>query len=182
MTCIAACKQKDGSVIVCSDRGSLWGSRKDILTTPKIFQRNEFTYGVSGTSRLGEVLQRVFNEPPMIEGQSILNYLTGAWSISWRECLQYNGLKVIERNEDLQMGDILLIHKGRIFTIAGNFSVRESGNYEAIGSGQGPAIGAFFAIHSENPQAASEIAVKAAINHAYGCDGPIDTLHVKCHS
>ena len=179
MTCIAAAKQGDRTVVLAADQQINIRGGKDIWKHGKIFRRGAFAYGCSGYVRAANILREAFSEPPRAQDSDTLGYLVGSWIPAWRDALQNGGCKVQVNNEDSHGISIIMVYEGRIFTVSSDFSVVEANAYAASGSGAGEAMGAMFVATAKKSSGIAQFGVMAAIAHADGCGGEVDVLVIK---
>lgn len=184
MTCIAAIKEKDGTIYMAADRQSTAGNMKMASSEPKVFVRGEFAYGVTGAHRIANILRYAFKEPPKAVGQSLMDYFVNSWIPTWTECLHHHGQKQIVHNVTHSEAWLMIGHEGKLMMMAGDFTIIEEEHpYAAIGSGGDFAKGALNVMRqssdTQNANITLRKAVLAAIEHDTYCSGPVDIIELK---
>lgn len=147
MTTIIACKNEDGTVDLGADSLSSGGIGP--TKSEKLTEINEqFWVGIAGRTRYSNVLGYIsvpevhrsdFEDP----GFDARGYLITKVIPAWVTGLEDSFGRIPEQKEDWPDGVILVVIKGRIFSVCGDFTVTESlGDVMGVGSGADFALGA----------------------------------------
>lgn len=168
MTCIAAARQPDGSILVGADSQVSAGDLKFYPVGSKILQKHGFTYASAGTTRLLDILSYAMEEPEGYAEMDAKAWLIQKWVPEIRRLLNEAGLKEVVNNVETHESTAIIVMQGRIFAFWSNFSITEHAEYFAMGSGREFALGALF-VQPHNLQGA----IEAAIHLNNGCSGEI---------
>lgn len=146
MTCIAAMVDGSGrGHIACDSLGSNHHT-KSVYRTPKIFRREEFLIGFTGSYRMGQILQYNLDLPPRKVNQSDEDYLHADFIGAVRGAFSDNGFG--------DSGEFLLVYHGRIYTHQSDHSLLESIDpFETSGSGEDYARAALHTTTALSPDA-----------------------------
>ena len=153
-----------------ADAGLDSGDSSLVTATPKVFQHGKFLIGVSGTSRVSQLIRHVF-APPEIKGD-LAAYFVKDFCAALRECLKEHGGECKNSDSDgpetIMDGRCLVAIKGRIFCIDGSYSATEIATpYQAAGSGAVEARAAMFTAYQRLPKPISgELVVTCALEAA----------------
>jgi ATP-dependent protease HslVU (ClpYQ) peptidase subunit len=154
MTCIAAAIDQDGAIFMGSDAVASRDSAIRLGSRSKIFERDGFLMGSSGTLRLGQILEFLF-EPPAVE-TNLDGYIV-RFSNALRESVREHGgecetdAKTTEAN-----GSFIVGIRGRLFCIDGGYGAFSPlAPYCAIGCADQEALAAMFTVVSLFPDSYS---------------------------
>lgn len=154
MTCIAAAVDRDGTIWMGSDGVSCRSDAVRLNARSKVFQRGDFLMGATGTLRVGQILQYIF-QPPPIKGDIDAYMVTFANDL--REAVKEHGgesetsLKTTEAD-----GNFIVAVRGRLFEIDSGYGVFSPLNlYHAVGCADQEAIAAMFMVKSLFPDSYS---------------------------
>lgn len=154
MTCIAAAVDKDGTIWMGSDAVSCRDDAIRLGTRSKIFERGEFLMGSSGTLRVGQILQYLF-EPPPIKGDLDAYMVTFANDL--RVAIKEHGAEFETGNKTIEAdGSFIIGVRGRLFALDGGYGIFSPRNaYCAIGCADQEALAAMFTVKSLFPDSYS---------------------------
>lgn len=155
MTCIVAMVDDSASYIACDSLGS-GGGRKNSYRNKKIFQRESFLFGYTGSFRAGQLLQYSLWIPPRKVGQNLDDYLHVDLVNAVRS--------TYETHKFEDYSEFLIVAEGRIFTLQNDLSLLESQEgFEATGSGEDYARAVMHSrmLHSEGTDNVPEILTEA---------------------
>lgn len=172
MTCIVGIVQGD-EVWIGGDGQAIAGEVRRHTTQPKVFRRGEMLIAGAGTSYVLQAMQHRWEPPLWLPDDDPLDYLASDVMPMLRKFLKENDLLLSGDGDVLYMDAVLLIGlKGRLFRTDAYFMVSESNDgYQAIGSGEEPALGSLFASPELLPKLRIETALRAA-SHFKPCVGP----------
>lgn len=149
MTCIIGLKSNGKIYMGCdSAAASGWDMRK--TTLPKVFIRDGFIIGYTGSFRMGQILQYNLTIPKYtpdilpLEGDypTPLEYMVSKFIPEVRMALKENGFTAIKDNQE-SGGDFLVGFQGQLFKVASDFQVNQfRDDFDAIGCGAPYALGA----------------------------------------
>jgi ATP-dependent protease HslVU (ClpYQ) peptidase subunit len=177
MTCIAAAVEENGTVWMGGDSGLNSGECSLQTALPKVFCNGDFLIGVSGTSRLSQIIRNVF-VPPEVK-QSPEAYFVKDFVAVLRECLREHGGECKneedEGPETVMDGRVLVGYKDWLVSIDGSYGVCVLATpFQAIGSGAMEARAAMLTAWKLLPKPISgERVVKLALEAAAEFDGNI---------
>ena len=168
MTVVVALAHK-GAVTMGADRLAVSGGGVMVPFTKVWVQQKhglKWLFGMSGTASFTQAVQEQMEFPPNPPGENLYAYLASVWLPLMRD-------KLLKRNElfdkdgDVKNGAAMLIGvRGQIFRLA-PFSIhRVDQSFDAIGSGEGAAYGALYALEKLQsrltPKEKIRLAIKAA--------------------
>lgn len=137
-----------------ADRCVSYADRKLTLNHPKFLTfdidgiHGELMLGWAGMYKNIQLLQHTFQPPPHNTNKSVEAYLAVDFIDGLQKCL-FERVIPTPNEEGVLNGymGLLVLYSGRIFTIDGDFCLVESDmSYNAIGSGEGFALGALHAL------------------------------------
>ena len=167
MTCIVALKA--GKAIYWGADSCVTGYDTRIMTRPKIFQVGEMVFGGSGTLRMLQLIEYHLKPKKHKKKFSDMEYLVRKIIPQIRAIMKEHGKMggSTANSENGEKSDSYFIigYRGDIYQLGFGFSVTTPVEpYEAIGSGQSYALGAFLAgVDGGNtPKATIETALEAA--------------------
>lgn len=177
MTCIVALSY-NGKVIMGGDAAasdedsSLVSSRKE----PKVFVKNEYIIGYSGSFRFGKVLEHSFN-PPKLSDSRIDKFLNTTFIDALRESCDLN--KVDPGSEE-DSSEMLIGVSGRLFEFCNDWHFGEDINdFNAIGSGTKFALGSMYSTRRmKSPHARIQLALESAERFSTSVRGPFTILEL----
>jgi ATP-dependent protease HslVU (ClpYQ) peptidase subunit len=177
MTCIAAVVDQEGTVWMGGDSGLDSGGCSLQTSLPKVFCNGDFLIGVSGTSRLSQIIRHIFVPPEVKQAPDA--YFVKDFAAVLRECCREHGGEC--KNEDdegpetVMDGRVLVGYKDWLVSIDGSYGVGAlAAPFQAIGSGAIEARAAMHTAWSLLPKPVSgERLVKLALEAAAEFDGNI---------
>ena len=145
MTCIVSICQ-DGKVFMGGDSGASDAESGSIgvVTSPKVFVKDEYIVGYSGNFRFGKFLQYSFEFPKVpswVKDQKVDEFVNGLFVSALRK--QITEFALEEKEKDF---GILIGVRGHLFEMGDNYAAVELLNeYNAVGSGSEIARGVLYA-------------------------------------
>jgi ATP-dependent protease HslVU (ClpYQ) peptidase subunit len=187
LTCIVALKQGEKVFIGGDSAGTNSFSLKSTLRKdPKVFikkdaNENEWLFGFTSSFRMGQLIQHVFNIPPIDvnDQKDLFAYMVKKFIPALQRCLREGGYEG-KREERLFAGTFIVAIKGEIFKIHDDYQVATSlQNFCAAGCGEDLALGALWATkNEEDPQKRVQVALEAAEAFSAGVRSPFTILSV----
>lgn len=170
MTCIVGI-EKDGKVYIGGDSASVDGGNLnvDIVTTPKIFIRDEYIMGYTTSWRMGQILNFCGSLPtPPAESETV-NDLDKFMVTTFIPKVQkiFEQENFIPQHSDVKHGggSFLVGTRGRLYTVHGDWQcIHQSRGWDAVGCGGSFALGSLYATRSCQHW---EISIR--INEALAC-------------
>ena len=168
MTCVVAIA-KDGVVYMGADSGGS-DEESDIIANfkdKKVFVRNGYVIGYSGSYRFGKLLEHVFELPQIptsaISDIKLDKFVNGILMPSLRE-----QSKKLDLDKDELDFDCLIGIKGHIFEVSnGWFALEPVDNYLSCGSGTKFALGSLHTTQGwKDPVKRINVALSAAAQYA----------------
>lgn len=169
MTCIVGLKH-DNRIYIGSDSCSTldgWCSRETLV--PKIFFRNDYLFGVSGTFRANQILEHIF-DPPEISTGDTTQFMIKEFIPKLQYCFERNDFRG-------QQWYALVAYNKELFTVYNDFQVQHySDDFTAIGGGYDLAIGSLRTMTDYlshfSPLDKIHIALKTAAQYKHGVCSP----------
>lgn len=147
MTTIIAVKKDNGSVDIA------WDSLVSPTGTsyPKVAQvNNQFYFGSAGHLRYLNILQTA--DVPVVHDKDFksedfepLTYIVESVIPAWVDALESANKFIPDQKDDWPWGVGIIVIKGRIFSVGGDFAVSEATGSHGVGSGADYALGAIAA-------------------------------------
>lgn len=178
MTCIVAIA-KDGKVWMGADSA---GSDEDTIipyTIPKVFIRNNYIIGYSGSFRFGKLLQYVFDLPPVPNSINSSEKLDEFMNKVLMQSLKKQAKELDLDKEELD-GYALIGVKGHIFEVQTDWCALESSlPYNVAGSGDKFALGSLHTTEVwKDPQKRINVALSAAAQFCMSVGPPFNILSI----
>lgn len=145
MTCIVGLKDQ-GKVWMGGDSQITSNNTKLTTTGDKIFQIDNFLIGVTGYTRISQLIQYSFEPPKRYPDTDVMKYMVTEFAGALRYCLRHNGMWT--NVDGMESGEFQLLvgYEGRLFKVSGDLCVSEPvEGFHAIGSGGTLALGALAA-------------------------------------
>lgn len=159
MTCIIGVEHKKKVYIGGDSAGTNEHMLQRIRDDKKVFVKDNFIFGYAGSFRMGQLIQHAL-KIPKFKGGDLHSFMVTEFIDSVRACLKADDLQPM----------FLVGHKGKLFTVQGDFQVgMPRDGFDAIGSGGDIAMGAMHvsAHNRRKPAKRIEEALRAAsINNA----------------
>lgn len=183
MTCIIGMLDKDGNSYIAGDSMTSSVYTKSYMKQNKIFKKDNFLFGVSGSLRLLQVLQYSFNIPPVHNSKDLDDYLYNDFLKSMRDDFKNNGVLSIKDNVEEIDSSVLFLTEGRLFRIQSDLSLIEaSTKFDSVGSGSELALGAVEAFskypNKLTPKKMLEESIKIASIHSPSVGGEVNYLEI----
>lgn len=177
MTCIVAISHNNkvymgGDSAAVDEDSSIVSSRKE----PKVFLKNGYLLGYSGSFRFGKVIQHSFN-PPKISDDNIDRFLNTTFVNSLRECCELNK---IDPSSEEDSSEMIVGVAGRVFEFCNDWHLGEDiNNFNAIGSGTKFALGSLYSTRRiKSPSARIQLALESAEKFSPSVRGPFTILEL----
>ena len=186
MTCIIGIIE-DGIVYMGGDSAACDDSSLIIIRGSKVFQKDNFLFGVSGNPRMSDVLRYNFEIPPKEKKQDILEYMHQEFIPELKESMFQNGV-LEKRDEVVSSNDawVMIGIEGRLFILESRFHLSESIlDYNALGSGMDAALGCLYGLNDLmeaekivklRPRIKIEIALRASEQFNCNVNGPFTII------
>ena len=136
MTAIVAFKYKD-KVYLAGDRMGSNGYTKLLVKNPKVFKISDDLYfGYTSSFYMGQLLEHSFNIPPRLSDICDNKYLYTEIVPKLRDMFNQKdfGEKKNEKYAEPNLGQFIMVYKGRIFIFQSNASILEV-EYAGVGCG-----------------------------------------------
>lgn len=146
MTCVVGIVDGD-SIYMGADSCSSGGDYYETTTEEKVFEKDDFIYGYSGSWRIGQLLRYSFVAPDRTTS-NVKEYFVTDFIDAFKDCI-----KDKHNKEESDSWDILVGHCGHLFHIDSYFHVSERSehNFMSIGSGGLTSDGAMYVLDGEKP-------------------------------
>ena len=168
MTCIVGIVDDFGSVFMGGDSAACGDCSIQTIKDGKVFQKENFLFGIAGNPRLYAILKYNF-DLPMDDYDNPLLYLNSYFVPALRECLADNGfLEIKDEIESTPETWVLMGYKGRLFMLDSSFFVSEYDQpFASIGCGSDIALGCMYLMEKIRgdglmPEAKIELALGAS--------------------
>lgn len=147
MTCIVGIVDDFGSVFMGGDGAVCGDCSIQTIKEGKVFQKENFLFGIAGNPRLHAILKYNF-DLPTDNYDDPLDYLNSDFVSALRECLEDNGfLEIKDEVESTPETWVLIGYKGRLFTLDSSFFIAEfDKSYASIGCGSDIALGCMYLV------------------------------------
>lgn len=180
MTCIIGLVNK-GDVFLGGDRAATEGVNLDqfLLKEAKVFMRGDVGFGVCGLPKVMDVIKHVLTIPEDNE-EDAKTYVVGSLIPAMRDVLVNYDCTIVEDNQAMIHGAVLIAYRGRLFRMEMNFQVTENSvGFEAAGCGAQPALGSLRATRGKGPKRRIIEALTVSAENNAGVKGPFDVIVVK---
>lgn len=151
MTCIVGLVDKNKVYIGGDSAGTDDDYNQLIIKHPKVFVNSGMIFGYSGSFRMGQLLEHNFIPPPIIEEQTLIQYMCSSFIDAIRLCFKTGGFLQINGEQQELGGNFLVGLKGHLFVVEPTFLVLEQ-PYHAIGIGKDYALGSLATSSIKNPR------------------------------
>ena len=164
--------KENNSVFMSGDSRTTQDSYYDTMNVKKVFIKNDFIIGASGTLRLINILKHKFippKYPNRINRLSIDEYMNTLFIDEVRLCFINNGLRQGREPDQDYNGAFLVGYKGRLFEVGCDFAINESQlPFATLGSGSLIASGSLMTTLYD------DISIEEKINKALEVTGKLD--------
>lgn len=177
MTCIASAIDNDGTIWMGGDAGVNCDSASLESGLPKVFIKDEFIIGVTGTSRVSQLIRYVF-EPPAINNADLRCYFVKDFVRVLRDCMKEHGGECKNQEDDgpetIMDGRVLVGCRGQLFQIDHGYGVTvTAAPFQAVGSAAVEARAAMFTAKALSSEPDSEQLVHRALATAAEFDANV---------
>lgn len=171
MTCIIGLVD-DGNVYIGADSAGVAGSGLSIRSDPKVFIRDDFIMGFTGSFRMGQLLRYNLQVAYRPEITDILEYMVKTFVEAVRRCLKGGGFA--EKKDDREKGGTFLVgYQGRLFRIGSDYQVGENKlPFDVVGCGEDIAQGSLYSNGYLKPKERILQALEAAEQFSSGVRRP----------
>jgi len=145
LTCIAAAIEPDGTAWMGGDSAGVAGFDLTVRADEKVFARNGYLIGFTGSFRMGDILRFQAKLPKPPTRGTLRRFMVTRFVEGVRSALSEYGYA---RKKDSQEtgGTFLVAVKGRLFRIDCDYQVGESRHgFDAVGCGDLIALGSLYA-------------------------------------
>ncbi len=154
------------------------------IPEPKVFVRDAYLFGVTGSYRVAQVLRfKAQLPPPPQKSPEMRSFLVCSLMPTIAAALRADGVAHEGRNILGPRTSLLLGCCGQLWHIGPDLTVLPEGNYAAIGSGYMRAYSALYALEqvggSESPERCVEIALQAAAEFTSTVRPPWQIVSIK---
>lgn len=180
MTCIVGLKAK-GKVYIGADSAGSGGGYTTIRADEKVFKKDGFIFGFTGSYRVGQVVRYAFKVPANIKS-CIDEYMVVDFVNAFRACLKDAGCLTTENGADESIGSFLIGCKasGELYSLQSDLQIGKSfDSYDTTGSGHALAIGSMYSNgHIKDPKKRVLNALNAAQQFSTTVRGPMVVLSI----
>ena len=191
MTTIAVVR-KNGFAVIVADTMTKWGSGKEtaeyVANHQKTFKIDDTVLAITGNTTFKAMMTDYFSRPKIEKKFDSVNAIFKTWHrmhTVLKEEYFLNATVGADDPVESTRVDVLLANKHGIFGVAAHRTVQEFTKYYAFGSGADYAMGAMFALYSDQNRDAEEIAkiaVAAAAEFNDGTGLPVTSHRFKLTS
>lgn len=178
MTCIVAIS-KDGKVYMGGDTAGSDEESGMIATyvMPKVFKRNGYLIGYSGSFRFGKLLQYVFDLPVIPKNCNTSEKLDEFMNRELMQSLKKQA-KELDLEKDEMDFEALIAVNGHIFEISNDwFAIETTNAWNAVGSGTKYAWGSLYTTESwKDPKRRIQVALSAAAEYSMSVAPPFTII------
>ena len=150
MTCIIGLEH-EGEVYIGADSAATTGWSIEPVVWPKVFQREAFLIGCTGSLRPAQILQYYLEVRPQHPDEPDEQYIARAFIDAVRTCLKAQGYATVDDNRE--KGSTFLVgYNGGAYHIGNDYGiVRSRDGFIATGCGDEYAMGAMAALADLDP-------------------------------
>ncbi len=185
MTCIVAVKGID-KIVLAGESAGVSGLNVCIRRDPKVFSIKNFTMGVTGSFRMGQLLMNSLKVAPQGPKQTDYQFMTTTFIDAVRKCFKKGGFITITDDQE-EGGDFLVIYRNEIYHIESDFQVRIPNTpYDSAGCGEDYALGALMGMSLtdnqqllQDPETACRNALIVATELSAGVRPPYNLIVVR---
>ena len=162
MTCIVGIEHKGVIYMGGDSAGTCSDMTQRIRADQKIFIKDDFIFGFTGSFRTGQLLRCSLNIPEQPSDKDDYAYLVSDFVDAVKECLSK------ETDENAKQPHFLFGYNGKLYGIQGDYQVsRPEDGVDAAGSGGDIAMGSLYASKGKRPRKRIALALEAAaLNNA----------------
>lgn len=172
MTCIVGIEHA-GRVTIGGDSAGISGLDITIRADTKVFRTGAYVMGFTTSYRMGQILRYRLN-PRKPDGRNVDRFMATAFVDSVRKCLKEYGWMGEDDHRD-SGGTFLVGVGGHLYAIHSDFQIeRAADGYNAVGCGQGLALGSLHTTSELDMEADDRVAraLTAAAHHSAGVCAP----------
>jgi len=150
MTCIVGVAE-GGKAYIGADSASVAGWQVRATGLRKVFRRQQFVIGYTGSFRMGQILQHHLTVEPQ-KSEPDEAYMVRTFIEAVRDCLKEHGFAEVENNVE-KGGTFLVGYNGIVYDIDSDFQVNHfADGFTAVGCGNEYALGALKALETLPPK------------------------------
>lgn len=164
----------NGRVLLGCDSSGSNGWTVCTRADTKAFTSGRYVMGFTDSFRMGQILRWSFDPPQPPGNGQLERFMCTTWTDALRQALKDGGWAKKEAEQEVG-GCFLVGVSGRLFRVDSDYQVGEVvGGYDAIGSGEQPALGALAATAGLKwgPKRRMRAALEAAEQHIVSVRGP----------
>lgn len=185
MTCIVALKDKN-IIVLGGDSFAGDNFYHDIVTEPKVFQKDEYAFGFCGSFRLYQILKYETILPVLPKKcKDITAFLVKTFVPKIRKQFEMSGFRSLKDNVEGfgdEQSSVIIVIRGKAYVMYSDFSIVEFGREcYSIGAGAFFALGAFSALRETklSPEKKVEKCLTAATDWCNLVKEPYHLLTIK---
>jgi ATP-dependent protease HslVU (ClpYQ) peptidase subunit len=177
VTCIVGLVDTNGHVIIGGDSAGVGGLDISIRTDPKVFQNQNFLFGMCGSFRMGQLLHHSFVPPSHPKGMDDYKFMVTLVMDAVRECFKKGGYASAYMAQEIG-GCFLMAYNSKLYRIDNDYQVGiPAEGYSAVGCGDQIAHGAMFAT-TGNGEDRVKTALLAAAHFSAGVRAPFILMNL----
>lgn len=178
MTCIVGMVEDD-KVWMGGDSACSYGHTEYLMANHKVFENRNVLMGISGSARVGNLLEEALQVPDHPSRLSDESYVCTKLVDAIRQCLSGAGAASKYHGKESYAGEILLGYNGALYSVAGVYdAIRPAKPYFAHGCGWEVALGALHILEGQKlkPETKVERALEAAETYSRGVRAPFHII------
>lgn len=180
MTCIVALEYQSGAWIG-SDSFMGTSHQRDRSQRPKVWSRGGMAVGHAGSFRTAQLIEHCIRFRPIGSSESVHRYLVSEVAKKIRTTLNGAGASVREHGTDSQDAELVVVVRGEVWTIQGDYAaLRSTRGFAASGTGAPYALGALLATPDMEPRRRILTALQAAAEFSPSVCEPFEIQEVRC--
>lgn len=147
----------------------------------KVFKKDDFIFGVSGSYRVMQLLQYKFSAPKRFKDQTIDEYIFTSFTDYIIDLMRNNNCATRTDNIDSMDGQFLIGYENNLFKMYGNFQILENKKgYDACGSGTNHALASLYSTDGLNISHEDRLkkSIVCASEFVLSVDNEIDVISI----
>lgn len=178
MTCIVAYVAENKDIWMAADSATVAGLDLRMKRQPKIFLKGEFIIGVTGYTRMQQIMQYAFHPPMQPDDMEQEEYMCTLFVNEFRDVMKNLGYAQKYSEQEYVDSKALIGYRGKLYVMESNFQIMEHIDpYDAVGCGEPFALGALYVQDADNaiehnPHGALIMALHAATRYSAGVREP----------
>lgn len=177
MTCIAGLVHNRKVYMGCDSMSAI-GYDLRLVPGQKVFRRDNFLIGGTGSARMLQVVRYEMTIPEYHPDVDVMQYMVSQFAEAFRNAMKTAGEAEKSNERESYSGLLMVGFRGRLFIIDSAYAVIEAADgYDAIGCGDSFARGSLFTsaddpVMRSDPVGRIETALRAAERMSIGVRGP----------